>query len=456
MPRTRHTPNNNRLTNGLQMPRTPTGFETTARKLFNGDEHELGNEHNKDTGEFNEPNVIVDSNRNEFQGSMAPPADGIKRKLFTNYRQLVFRPNDSMDDSFIGLSDKHQPQQTPKHLLHQSINDSSIFDSPGYKERNLKLADVDKGLEVIGRGLAKDHNVGWKEHWNFLDEFLDISTADGLTKFEQYLRTKEENKLKPPTQTITRIPFNERLTQLIESSPLSNICRDLTKFNLSRFANFRSNHDSDMGVIATAAANSIPAAAITANAPQPINPSACNAYQCVEKSCQVFAKRLLKQIGQQPHNIALINDALTCELNRLKSLVCSYKEDPRFFAVDFRSAHSRFAHLIVWFLREDRTVIDTESVVNDFRISLQQILESKLKNGAFAENGLATGTMATTPISPAANASSTTGPTFSSRLQLLCLIKFLLERLTEEGMNTFRINFLVKLNIDLSSLLQIF
>lgn len=103
-------------------------------------------------------------------------------------------------------------------------------------------------------------------------------------------------------------------------------------------------------------------------------------------------------------NIALINDALTCELNRLKSLVCSYKEDPRFFNVDFRSAHSRFAHLIVWFLRDDPSVIELETL-NDFKLSLEQIMASKLKSN-------------NTELS-------------SARTQLLCLIKYLLARLAE-------------------------
>lgn len=369
VPRSRYTPNKSRLNNGSLTPRTPSTIEITPRKLFNGDTDENENDANG--------HVVVDSNSNEFQEPLVPSSDGNKRKLFMNYRQLAFRPNDSMEDSFISGGSQG------------SFNDT-LFDTPSYKERYLKLADVDKGLEVIGRGLAKDHNVGWKEHWTFLDEFVDIASAEGLAKFDKYLSVREETKLKPPPAELPKIPFNERLTQLIESSPLSNICRDLSKFNLSRF---RSATDTDVSGNSTSPpqSNSSPTAA-------------CNAYQCVEKSCQVFAKRFLKHGSQQPRNIALINDALTCELNRLKSLVCSYKEDPRFFAVDFRSAHSRFAHLIVWFLREDPTVIDLDTL-NDFKLSLAQILESKYK--------------------------SSCAEVSNSRTQLICLIKFLLGRLSD-------------------------
>lgn len=367
--RSRNTPNKSRLINGSQTPRTP---DLSKRKLFNGETDE--NENDSNLNGNSNGHVAVDNNSNEFQEPMVPPFDGTKRKLFMNYRQLAFRANDSLDDSICSQG---------------SVSDT-LFDTPSYKERNLKLADVDKGLEVIGRGLAKDHNVGWKEHWAFLDEFVDITSTDGLTKFENFLRTKEEAKMRPPPIECPKIPFNERLTQLIQSSPLSNICRDLSRCNLSRF---RLGADADDSGQAASAA------------PPPNSPTAaCNAYQCVEKSCQVFAKRFLKQSSQQPRNIALINDALTCELNRLKSLVCSYKEDPRFFAVDFRSAHSRFAHLIVWYLREDPSVIDLDTL-NDFKLSLEQILESKSKTS---------------------NVELT-----SARAQLSCLIKFLLGRLIE-------------------------
>lgn len=304
-----------------------------------------------------------------------------KGKLFLNYRQ--FRANDSMDDSFIGIN---------KH--HQTLNES-IFDSPAYKERNLKLADVEKGLEVIGRGLAKDHNVGWKEHWDFLNEFMDISSADGLEKFEKYLSSKNEQKIKPPMSGAVSKVLTGQKREIWEMSPLSTICRDLSNIKSRIVSKLLYGEDNAQRTEPTSVAT-------------PTSPNACNAYQCVEKSCQVFAKRLQKQIGCNTRNIALINDALTCELNRLKSLVCSYKEDTRFFAVDFRSAHSRFAHLIVRFLLEDPSVItDTESV-NEFQTSLQQILESKQKNCT------------------------------SDNFQLLCLLKFLLQRLKDKGMTEFK------------------
>ncbi len=32
--------------------------------------------------------------------------------------------------------------------------------------------------------------VSWSEYWNFLDEFVDITSAKGLQKLEEYLADK--------------------------------------------------------------------------------------------------------------------------------------------------------------------------------------------------------------------------------------------------------------------------
>lgn len=40
--------------------------------------------------------------------------------------------------------------------------------------------------------MAKSQSVAWSEYWKFLDCFSDLSTRDGLTKLEEYLRGKKE------------------------------------------------------------------------------------------------------------------------------------------------------------------------------------------------------------------------------------------------------------------------
>ena len=54
-------------------------------------------------------------------------------------------------------------------------------------------SDSDRGLERVGRDLAVQQKVNWKEYWDFLDMFLNLREDDGLAELETYLL---KNKLR--------------------------------------------------------------------------------------------------------------------------------------------------------------------------------------------------------------------------------------------------------------------
>lgn len=275
-----------------------------------------------------------------------------KKLLFRNYRDSV---DDTMNDSIIS-------NDGGRGALNYTFNDSIIV-SPGYRERNLKCADADKGLEVIGRCLAKDQRIHWREFWPFLDnKLVDISSNDGLGAFEQYLQQRIKQQMK--TTPLKALPLN--LNNITMSTPVSKICEKLTKLQFARENNI------DVAPISTT----------------PPSPNAFHAYLCVEKSCQLYAKRLLKPIVQSPNNIVMINDSLVGELSRLRSLVSSYKEDIRFFGVDFRSAHARFAHIVVAVLRdmEDAAIDVFHDTVIRILATKEKVNSTPCKNGTNAEN----------------------------------------------------------------------
>ncbi|XP_028851982.1 ankyrin repeat and LEM domain-containing protein 2 [Denticeps clupeoides] len=52
-------------------------------------------------------------------------------------------------------------------------------------------SDPDRGAERVGRDLAHELGHPWSEYWDFLDNFADLSSAEGLRKLEEYLSKKD-------------------------------------------------------------------------------------------------------------------------------------------------------------------------------------------------------------------------------------------------------------------------
>ncbi|XP_076003713.1 ankyrin repeat and LEM domain-containing protein 2 [Genypterus blacodes] len=55
-------------------------------------------------------------------------------------------------------------------------------------------SDPDRGAERVGRDLARELGHPWVEYWDFLDSFVDMSSAEGLRKLEEYLSKKDFNQ----------------------------------------------------------------------------------------------------------------------------------------------------------------------------------------------------------------------------------------------------------------------
>ncbi|XP_076767154.1 ankyrin repeat and LEM domain-containing protein 2 isoform X1 [Xylocopa sonorina] len=112
--------------------------------------------------------------------------------------------------------------KTPPRL-HMSPIKRKMTDEPNIANSlinniTLRLQDAEKGLERVGRDLAEEYQVSWKEYWPFLNDFADFRTTEGLMKLEKYLEHKFQDQLFHYHQTL-----NDNKTKSNESSKIQAV-----------------------------------------------------------------------------------------------------------------------------------------------------------------------------------------------------------------------------------------
>ncbi|XP_061932275.1 ankyrin repeat and LEM domain-containing protein 2 isoform X1 [Apis cerana] len=126
--------------------------------------------------------------------------------------------------------------KTPPRLcmtpIKKTDDESNAIDSPT-NNLALRLQDAEKGLERVGRDLAEEYQVSWKEYWPFLNDFADFRTKEGLIKLEKYLEHKFQDQLFHYNQTSNNvINSNKNLKTKLQIDEIDYLCNKLQSWSL--------------------------------------------------------------------------------------------------------------------------------------------------------------------------------------------------------------------------------
>uniref|UniRef100_A0A336LF04 CSON009770 protein n=1 Tax=Culicoides sonorensis TaxID=179676 RepID=A0A336LF04_CULSO len=264
-------------------------------------------------------------------------------RFFNEYRE------DKHNDS--SLIDTSLPiNQSFNYICEETSNvydPFNVFKSPPVQERLLRITDPDKGVETIGRELAKTQNIGWKEYWKFLDKFVDLSSKEGLEMFEDYLK-KRENM---PDSTK---PFNVPSNTVNADDSIFALCAGLNTLNINK---------EDVNTPKMKSLNHTIKMLQERRTPQQIasettkNNHIATPYLHIEKALQVYAKRFSRI--ESPTEVFPI---LEQEMRKMEDLIFSFINDQRFMAVQLKKSHSRYGHLIYWYLQNDSAKVGSKKI----------------------------------------------------------------------------------------------
>lgn len=262
-------------------------------------------------------------------------------RFFREYRDDQHNESSLLDTSFPNTN------QSFNYICEEtsSVYDPlSVITSPPVKERLVRITDPEKGVETIGRELAKTQNIGWKEYWKFLDKFVDLSSKDGLEMFEEYLKKGENASSDSPSK-----PLNVSSIPNVKNNADDSIfalCARLNTLNLNKEEGSTPKGKNINETIKLLQERRTLQLDVITN-----NNHIANPYLSIEKALQVYAKRTSFNLTHT--TTTELKPILEQEIKKLEKLVLSFINDQRFVAVNLKKSHSRYGHLIYWYLKND-------------------------------------------------------------------------------------------------------
>lgn len=185
----------------------------------------------------------------------------LKKRMDSLFEERLFVPVLRSEDNSVAptVGEPFSPNASPMHSPVTSPRDTSLsimatagpmspteartmyrqWKTPkrrsiGFKEplspmESMRLADIEKGLERIGRGLAKEMRVPWNEYWPFLGCWCNLASPEGLEKLEAHLRSKRSQVVSERWSLENSPAASDELSL---SSPISQLCEALGDLKL--------------------------------------------------------------------------------------------------------------------------------------------------------------------------------------------------------------------------------
>ncbi|XP_069362293.1 ankyrin repeat and LEM domain-containing protein 2 homolog isoform X2 [Maniola hyperantus] len=258
---------------------------------------------------------------------------------------------------------------------------------PRSAKPTFRLKDMTKGLEAVGRNLAEKMSVGWKEYWPFLDTFTDLRSPEGLKLFEDYLKAKYETacsfaysdtinlshaQLTSDDLSISRISLgnisqNSPTPEQI-LSPISELCVAMKTCKITD----RPPHWSKTDPIRQRLCRQPNPKPIVTNGDSPALNHTVSQLLCIERTCQVFAKRIADALMfSLTAELEVAGDSLKSEAKHLQHTINTYMDDERFKDINFALIHSRLAQLVVFKLKQQTKELDDIKNLVEFLVKLR-------------------------------------------------------------------------------------
>ncbi|XP_047538787.1 ankyrin repeat and LEM domain-containing protein 2 homolog [Vanessa atalanta] len=333
-----------------------------------------------------------------------PPADAaarIRRMLQERYYVPVLHADDGSGAPTIGRPftpaeppDLNQDPLSPRYEIRAFAGPMEANDAESFRRRwktpprsakpTFRLKEMTKGLETVGRNLAEQMKVDWKEYWPFLDTFTDLRSSEGLSLLENYLKAKYEtacsfaysdsiqSQYLADDFTISKISLGNLSQQSIANtilSPMSELCVAMKTCQLAeRSPQWREKES----IRQRLGRQPNPKPLIPNGESTPTTNHTVSRLLCIERTCQVFAKRiadaLIFSLTAEPE---VAGESLKSEAKHLQHTIYTYMDDERFRTIDFALIHSRLAQLVVFKLKQQTGELDDINNLVEFLVKLR-------------------------------------------------------------------------------------